>query len=91
MPPPPNLEEVVVNPELLTLDRGQINSEMIVTRINGGQGIRRKLNNMGIHVNDTIVVKRSGIMRGPILVQIHSMEMALGRRMAKAIEVRPAE
>ncbi|MEJ2629035.1 MAG: FeoA family protein, partial [bacterium] len=71
----------------VTLDQIKINQSVIVQRINGGYGVRNRLNTMGIHKGDNLTVKRSGIMRGPILVNIHGMDVALGRGMARKIVV----
>lgn len=68
-----------------TLDRVQMNCAVIVRKIDGGLGIRKRLNTIGIHRGDIITVKRSGIMRGPILVKVHGMEVAIGRGMAAKI------
>lgn len=71
----------------LTLDRVQKEIEVEVLEIQGGWGIRQNLNQMGIHIGDRILVKRSGIMGGPILIQIQGTEVALGRGMARKILV----
>lgn len=59
-----------------------------VTHISGGWGVRQRLNQMGIHVGDLIFVKRSCIMGGPILIQIHGFDVALGRGMARKVTLR---
>lgn len=58
-----------------------------VVEIRGGWGIRQRLNQMGIHPGDSMVVKRSGIIGGPVLIQIHGTEVAIGRGMARRIFV----
>lgn len=58
-----------------------------VVEIQGGWGFRQRLFQLGIHEGDTLVVKRSGILGGPILVEVHGTEIALGRGMAKRILV----
>ncbi|MBN2416832.1 ferrous iron transport protein A [bacterium] len=77
-----------MTPDVYTLDAAPANTPLRVDRINGGIGIRRKLNSLGIHSGDTVRVVRSGFMGGPILISIHSMEVALGRGMARSISVR---
>ena len=72
---------------MLTLDQVQMNQSVVVQSINGGFGMRNRLNIMGIHKGDTLTVKRSGIMKGPILVNVHGMDVALGRGMARKIIV----
>ncbi|MBN2030523.1 ferrous iron transport protein A [bacterium] len=72
----------------LTLDQIKKDKEVVVVEINGGWGVRQRLNQMGIHPNDRIQIKRSGAMGGPILIQIHGIEVAIGRGMAKKIVVK---
>jgi len=62
-------------------------TEVNVLEINGGWGVRHRLNRMGIHPGDRVLVKRSGIMGGPILIQVHGMEVALGRGLAAKVVV----
>ena len=71
----------------LTLDRIRENQEVKVVRILGGWGIRQRLNQMGIHCGDTVLVKRSAIMGGPILIRVHGADVALGRGMTRKIIV----
>jgi ferrous iron transport protein A len=71
----------------LTLDRIRENQEVKVVRILGGWGIRQRLNQMGIHSGDTILVKRSAIMGGPILIRVHGADVALGRGMTRKVIV----
>ena len=71
----------------MTLDNIEKGREVQVVEIGGGWGIRQRLNRMGIHPGDLLLVKRSGIIGGPILVQVHGMEVALGRGMARKVMV----
>ena len=59
--------------------------EYEVLDIQGGWGIRQRLNQLGIHVGDRLFVKRSCIMGGPILIRIHGTDVALGRGMARRV------
>lgn len=70
-----------------TLDKVEKNQSVVVESIQGGFGARNRLNTMGIHKGDVLTVKRSGIMKGPILVNVHGMDVALGRGMARKIVV----
>lgn len=72
---------------MTVLADAQKNVTCVVADILGGVGVRRRLNQMGIHVGDTVVVRRSGIMGGPLLVEIHGSEVAIGRGMARKIVV----
>lgn len=71
----------------LTMDQVGKTTEVNVLEINGGWGVRHRLNRMGIHPGDRVLVKRSGIMGGPILIQVHGMEVALGRGLAAKVVV----
>lgn len=71
----------------LTLAQVGKTTEVNVVEINGGWGVRHRLNRMGIHPGDRVLVKRSGIMGGPILIQVHGMEVALGRGLADKVVV----
>ncbi len=73
-----------------SLDAVEAKQDMVVAEIRGGWGIRQRLNQMGIHVGDVIQIRRCCSMGGPILVRIHGTEIALGRGMARRIQVIPA-
>jgi ferrous iron transport protein A len=77
--------------ELLTLERVEKEIEVGVVEIQGGWGVRQRLNRMGIHPGDRVLVKRSGVMGGPILVQVHGAEVAMGRGMARKVIVTRVE
>jgi ferrous iron transport protein A len=72
----------------LTLDRIRDNQEVVVIEILGGWGIRQRLNQIGVHPGDKILVKRSAIMGGPILIRARGADVALGRGMTKKVIVR---
>ena len=71
----------------LTLDQIQSGQTVRVRGIRGGWGCSQRLNQMGIHAGDPITVKRNVRWGGPILVQVHGSEIALGRGMARHIMV----
>lgn len=62
-------------------------NKVTVVRIRGGLGIRQRLSCLGIHPGDSMKVQASGIMHGPILVNIHGNKVALGRGVASNILV----
>jgi len=70
-----------------SLDIVPINSRVKVLEILGGWGIRQRLGQLGIHPGDTMIVKRSSILKGPIMVNVHKADVALGRGMAKKVIV----
>jgi len=74
-----------------TLDQVDENRKAKVIDIQGGQGIRQRLSQMGIHHGDTITILRYGALRGPILIEIHGSQVALGRGIASRIIVEELE
>jgi len=60
-----------------------------VTLIEGGRGIQRNLNQLGIHVGDVVSMTRRGAFHGPYLVLVHGMQVALGRGVAAHVHVDP--
>jgi ferrous iron transport protein A len=71
----------------ITLDLIPLNSKVKVLEIFGGWGIRERLSQLGIHPGDIVEVIGSGILAGPILVNVHNSEVALSRGMAKKVVV----
>jgi ferrous iron transport protein A len=72
----------------ITLNCAQRGDEVEVLELRGGWGIRQRLNQIGIHEGDVLLVKRSAMFGGPIVVEVHGTEMALGRGMARHLTVR---
>jgi len=71
----------------ITLDSIVENQKAKVVSISGGWGIRQRLGCLGIHPGDIITVRKSAIMRGPILISVHGNQVALGRGVARKIIV----
>ncbi len=76
---------------ITTLDRIFENGRAKVIDIQGGPGIRHRLSQMGIHPGDMITMLRSGPLRGPILIEVHGSQVALGRGIASRILVEETE
>jgi len=72
---------------VITLDLAKESQKVKVVDISGGWGIRQRLGCLGIHPGDIITVKRSAIMRGPILISVHGNQVALGRGVAGRVVV----
>lgn len=72
---------------IVSLTNIKTGSKVRVVRIRGGLGIRQRLSCLGIHPGDIIVLQKSGFMRGPVLVNIHGNQVALGRGVAAKILV----
>ena len=70
-----------------TLDQVKNSRHVQVQKIIGGWGIRQQLNQMGIHVGDHLEIKRTGILKGPLHIKVHGMEVALGRGMTRKLVV----
>ena len=62
-----------------------------VVRIEGGHGMRRNLNQLGIHVGDVLFPARRGAFQGPLLITVHGMQVALGRGVARHVYVEPLQ
>jgi ferrous iron transport protein A len=68
-----------------------VNKKAKVMGVQGGWGIRRRLGQMGIHPGDIITMLRFGALGGPILIEVHGFQVALGRRIASRITVEEVE
>jgi len=58
-----------------------------VTGFRGGHGIRRNLNQLGIHIGDVVHLAGRGAFRGPVLIDVHGVRVALGRGVAHHVLV----
>ncbi len=76
---------------MTSLDKIFENKKAKVIDIQGGQGIRQRLGQMGIHPGDIITILRFGVLRGPILIEVHGSQVALGRGIASRIMVEEIE
>lgn len=75
----------------MSLDNSIVNQLVRVKEIIGGWRIRQRLNQIGVHVGDVLTVKRTGMFGGPILVNVHETDVAIGRGMARKILVEPIQ
>jgi len=75
----------------IPLDQVYENKKAKVIDIQGGSGIRQRLSQMGIHPGDIITMVRYGALRGPLMIEIHGGQVALGRGIASRILVEEAE
>jgi ferrous iron transport protein A len=73
------------------LDQVEENKEARVVDVQGGWGVRRRLGQMGIHPGDRVTVLRYGALGGPILIEVHGFQVALGRGIASRILVEDVE
>ena len=58
-----------------------------VIDIQGGWGEKRRLNQMGIHPGDVVTVVRYGALGGPMVIEVHGFQLALGRGIASQVFV----
>lgn len=59
----------------------------IVTRIDGGFGLTRRLESLGLRVGKRVTKVSSQLMRGPLTVRIGNSQIAIGFGMARKITV----
>ena len=69
---------------LLDVKKGDL---VRILRLDGGTGLEDKLTQHGIYPGDCVRVLREAPMGGPLLVDVHGREIALGRGVAKKIFV----
>jgi ferrous iron transport protein A len=74
-----------------TLDRLKRGARAVVKQVLGGRQIRQRLGGLGLHPGDTLQVLRATWLSGPVLIEIHGVEVALGRGQAQAVEVELGE
>lgn len=58
-----------------------------VIRLDGGAGVVRKLENIGIRTGVRVTKVSSQIMRGPVVVRIGGTRLAIGHGMARRVIV----
>ena len=61
----------------------------VIKSINGGFGVLRKLNALGIKEGKEIKKISTGIARGPVVLQCGNTQLAIGFGMAQKIIVKP--
>ena len=76
---------------IILLDEVHEDKKARVIEVQGGWGVRRRLGQMGIHPGDIITVLRYGALGGPILIELHGFQVALGRGIASRITVEEVE
>jgi ferrous iron transport protein A len=70
-----------------TLNELEEGKKAIVVEILGGKGVRERLLTHGIDVGYIVIVKKSSLLGGPILIDIHGNEVELGRGVSSKIQV----
>jgi ferrous iron transport protein A len=70
-----------------TLDNLKAGQKAKVVEVRGGWGLRQKLSELGILPGQILTMASPSLWRGPVRVQIHSNEIALGRGVARKVVV----
>jgi ferrous iron transport protein A len=58
-----------------------------IIKIQGGTDLDLKLHSIGLMPGDTVRIKRQAPFGGPVLLEVNGREIALGRGIAKMVEV----
>lgn len=69
---------------LIDLDKGK---QGRIIKINGGQGLCARMNNMGIYPGTVIKKISQQAMRGPLIVKVGTTQVGIGYGMATKIIV----
>ncbi|MBN1102905.1 MAG: ferrous iron transport protein A [Deltaproteobacteria bacterium] len=72
---------------ITTLEKLKAGETAIVTDILGGRTVRNRLNGLGLHPSDKVRILRNGFFGGPLLIEVHGIEVGIGRGMAEKIQV----
>ena len=72
----------------MTLDKVKADQTVEISQINGGWGIRQRLNQLGIFVGEHVRIKRGSSFGGPLVIEYNNSEVAIGRGMAAHIQVK---
>ena len=72
---------------ITTLERVKDGVEAVVRQIHGGRTLRQRLARLGVNPGDKVRVIRTGHFGGPVLIEVHGAEVAIGRGMAQKIEL----
>lgn len=74
---------------MATLDLTQLQGgeSGVVINIQGGYGLTRRLESLGIRVGKKVTKVSSQLMRGPVTVRMDNSEVAIGFGMARKILV----
>lgn len=73
----------------MTLEALSSGGRFQVVNVFGGRGVRQRLAQLGIYPGSIITVYNVSGWRGPLLLEVSGSRLALGRGMARRIEVRP--
>lgn len=72
---------------ITTLSKLKGGDSAVVKDIKGGHSVHHRLGRLGLHPSDRIRVIRNGFFGGPVLIEVHGIEVGIGKGMAEKIEV----
>jgi len=75
----------------MTLDQLKYGERARVVEIEASPPLGDRLCQMGIHPGDELALTSCGAFRGPLLIEVHGMRVALGRGIAARIRVEPLD
>ena len=81
------MKAITSKSSLLTLYQAHAHSTLKIISISGGWGVRQNLNEVGLHVGDSIRILRKAPFGGPLMVVNHGTKVAVGRQLAAKIKV----
>lgn len=75
---------------LTTLDKLAAGETAVVVGLGGGRGMMRKLDAMGVRPGKKVRMLSSQFMAGPITVLVDGRQVAMGRGIARRVQVEMA-
>lgn len=71
----------------VNLYQAKSRSILRISLISGGWGVRRNLNQLGLHVGDEVSVIHKAPFGGPLVVESRGNRVAIGKQLAQKITV----
>ncbi len=84
-------EEAIPGEKRISLSELGERKKARVSVIEGGRGVKARLSQIGIHPGDVVTVVRYGALKGPLVIEVHGFQLALGRGVASQILVEEVE
>ena len=86
-----NFDHIQNEKMFVYLDQVAENKKVRIIDVQAGWGVRRRLGHMGIHPGDIVTILRYGAFAGPVLIEVHGFQVAVGRNIASRIIVEEIE
>jgi len=71
----------------VNLYQAKPHSLLRISLISGGWGVRRNLNQMGLHVGDEVSIIHKAPFGGPLVIESRGNRVAIGQQLAQKIGV----